>query len=140
LLGDPVGPRLADQKQLCEEADFEQALDVTTHSTKRKLALPFGRGPIGNKERLKSGAADIDYVLQIDQDRASAGLDERNQSVTELLGRRASDLTTAYRPAPRPEWRQRAGRKSQAKVAGCVEMLREPPVPYVRFRVRYPAK
>jgi hypothetical protein len=48
----------------CSEAtDFEQALHVANHSTKRKLALAFGRGPIANEERLKSSAADVSYIF-----------------------------------------------------------------------------
>src|SRR5215475_14123556 len=68
-------------------------MDLTDHPAERKLALLLGRGPVGDEKDTKPGAADIGDVLQIDHDRAAAGLDQRGQSIPQLLRGRAVEST-----------------------------------------------
>src|SRR5262245_45977753 len=88
-LANSLSLRRADQKLVGEGADLEQPSDLADHAAKRELALLLGRGSVGDEENAKPGAADIGDVLQVDQNRAAARLNQRSQPFAQLLRRRA---------------------------------------------------
>src|SRR6266851_5493212 len=95
-LADPVSLGLADQKLLGEGADLEQAPDLADHAAERELALFLGRGPVGDEEDAEPGAADIGDILEVEHDRGTAGLDQRDQAIAEFLCGRAVEPAIGF--------------------------------------------
>jgi hypothetical protein len=81
----------ANEEQIEESADLEQAHDVTFYLAKGKLALPLFCGPVSKDQGAQTSAADIRYVLEIDDDTATALLDQGHQPIAELFRSRIVD-------------------------------------------------
>src|SRR5215467_7757731 len=95
-LADPVSLGLADQKLLHERADLEQPPDLAGHAAERELALFLGGGPVGNEEDAKAVAADVGDILEVEHDRGTAGLNQRDQAIAEFLCRGAVEPAVGF--------------------------------------------
>src|SRR5262245_13582989 len=81
----------ADQEQVEESADLEQTHDLARDPAKGELALPLLGSPVSKDQGAQTGAADIRDVLEIDDDPATARLDQGHQLIAELFRSRVVD-------------------------------------------------
>src|SRR5262249_57927587 len=98
-LGDAVGSAGADQEQVGEGADLEQALHLALDAIKGKLAVAVPGRLVGDEQGAEAGAADVGDAFEIDEDAPAGGFEHGHQPAAQLPGGGAVGPAGYFDPA-----------------------------------------